>query len=414
MELRDSQKPISYFFRITLQLPTIALSTATMIAISRHLGPSGRGEVSQILLLASVTCSVICTPIFLNIMHLKSASEIKSYVSSSIFLFKRRNLILVGVLNVSLFSLEIAQKQLLNLEDIIYVNLLIIFYFISTQIRDLLIRFQRNKIYAIDLTTQMVISVSILNVLFFHNLTASYIIQVFVITYGTLAFLLLVLLKARFKEFEYVHLVRSGIDTADHRTLPKTNDLFSKLGVLFQLSMSKDLLIGMLILSKTDFGLMSALTSFWVVIRFLRPSALIQAKLGANEKEITIGLSKNILAYFSRSSSAIYVQVITIGVIGLLSFVMIPILLGKGFSPSIGTVIAGTTSEILLMKCLYDLSKGTSKFSQNLFSYLIMLQIVFLIIIGFMGIKFTIDLIWISSGISYLGWQVMNHVRIRK
>ena len=93
---------------------------------------------------------------------------------------------------------------------------------------------------------------------------------------------------------------------------------------------------------------------------------------------------------------------------------MIPILLGKGFSPSIGTVIAGTTSEILLMKCLYDLSTGTSRFSQNLFSYLIILQIVFLIIIGFMGIKFTIDLIWISSGISYLGWQVINHARSRE
>jgi hypothetical protein len=312
-----------------------------------------------------------------------------------------------------LFSLEIAHKQVLSLEDIIYVNLLIIFYFISTQIRDLLIRFQRNKIYAIDLTTQMVISVSILNVLFFHNLTASYIIQVFVITYGTLAFLLLVLLKARFKEFEYVHLVRSGIDTADHRTLPKTNDLFSKLGVLFQLSMSKDLLIGMLILSKTDFGLMSALASFWVVIRFLRPSAVIQAKLGTDETFVASGLPR-FLTYLSRANSAIYVQVTSIALIGLLSYAMTPILMGKGFSPSIGIVIAGTTSEILLMKCLYDLSTNTSEFSQNLLLYLVMSQVVILVFIGFTGIKLTIDLIWISSCVTYLLWQVINLVRSKK
>ena len=414
MELRDSKKTISYFFRIALQLPTIALSTATMIAISRHLGPSGRGEVSQFLLLASFTSSIICTPIFLNIMHLKNASEIKSYISSSMFLFKRRNLILVGVLNLSLFSLEIAHRQVLNFEDIIYMNLLIIFYFIAAQIRDLLIRFQRNKIYAIDLATQIVISGLILGVLFFHNLAASDVIQIFVITYATLASLLLVILKVRVKEFKFSHLVRSGIDTVEHGTLPKINDLFSKLGVLFHLAMSKDLLMGMLILSKTDFGLMSALTSFWVVIRFLRPSAVIQAKLGANEKEVSTSLSRDILAYFFRANSAVYVQIISIGVIGLLSFVMTPILLGKGFSPSIGTVVAGTTSEILLMKCLYDLSTSTSKFSQNLFWYLIILQIVFLIVIEFFGIKLTIDIIWISSTMSYLGWQVINHVRSRK
>ena len=414
MELRDSKKTMSYFSRIALQLPTIALSTATMIAISRHLGPSGRGEVSQVLLLAAVTSSIISTPIFLTIMHLKKASEIESYVSSSFFLFKRRNLVLFGVLNASLLLLEIAHREVLNLENIIYMNLLIIFYFIAAQIRDLLIRFQKNKIYGIDLATQMVISGSILSVYFFDNLAASIVIQIFAITYGALACLLLFILKARVKDFKYVHLLRSGINHAGHRATPKTKNLFSKLGVLFQFSMSKDLLIGMFILSKADFGLMSALTSFWVVIRFLRPSAVIQSKLGTNENVVSVGLSRDILAHLSRANSAIYLQIITIGAVGLLSFIMSPILLGKGFSPSIGTVIAGTISEILLMKCLYDLSTGTSKFSQNLFIYLMLSQIVFLVAIVFSGNKLTIDLIWISSAISYLGWQVINHTWYRK
>ena len=414
MELRDSKETISYFSRIALQLPTIVLSTATMIVISRHLGPSGRGEVSQILLLAAITTSMITTPIFLNIMHLKHASEIESYVSSSIFLFKRRNMILVGALNAGLFLLDIASKQVLTLENMIYMNLLITFYFIATQIRDLLIRFQKNEIYVIDLATQMVITGSILGILIFHNLAASSIIKIFAITYGSLASLLLVILKARVKDFKYVHLVRIGIDTAGKGAPPKTKNLFSKLGVLFQFSMSKDLLLGVLILSKTDFGLMSALTSFWVVIRFLRPSAVIQAKLGINEKVVTTDLLRDILAFLFRANSAIYVQIITIAAVGLLSFIMSPILLGKGFSPNIGTVIAGTASEILLMKCLYDLSTETSRYSQNLFLYLMMLQIVILMSIELSGIKTTIDLIWISSALSYLGWQVINHVRRRK
>ena len=413
MEFRDSKKVISYFSRIALQLPTIALSTVTMIAISRNLGPSGRGEVSQFLLLASIVSSIICTPLFLNIMHLKTASEIKTYVLSNLFLFNRRNLILVGFLDSCLLFLDLGNRQVLSIENIIYLNLLITFYLIASQIRDLLIRFHKNKIYGIDFATQMVISGSIFVLLLSNSLLASYVIQIFVVTYGILALLLLVILKSRVKEFKYVSLVRGGTAPLVHPTPPKAKNSFSKLGILFQISLSKDLLFGVLILSKADFGLMSALASFWVVIRFLRPSAVIQAKLGTDERLVASG-SPRFLTYLSRANSAIYVQVASIALIGLLSYAMTPILMGKGFSPSIGLVIAGTTSEILLMKCLYDLSTNTSEFSQNLFLYLMMSQVVILVFIGFTGIKLTIDLIWISSCVTYLVWQVINLARSRK
>jgi len=413
MEFRDSKKVISYFSRIALQLPTIALSTATMIAISRNLGPSGRGEVSQFLLLASIVSSIICTPLFLNIMHLKTASEIKTYVLSNLFLFNRRNLILVGFLDSCLLLLDLGNRQVLSIENIIYLNLLITFYLIASQIRDLLIRFHKNKIYGIDFATQMVISGSIFGLLLSNSLLASYVIQIFVVTYGILAILLLVILKSRVKEFKYVSLVRGGTAPSGHPTPPKAKNSFSKLGILFQISLSKDLLFGVLILSKADFGLMSALASFWVVIRFLRPSAVIQAKLGTDERLVASG-SPRFLAYLSRANSAIYVQVTSIALIGLLSYAMTPILMGKGFSPSIGLVIAGTTSEILLMKCLYDLSTNTSEFSQNLLLHLMMSQVVILIFIGFTGVKLTIDSIWISSCITYLVWQVINLARSRK
>lgn len=413
MELHDSGKTISFFSRIVLQIPTIALSTATMIAISRHLGPIGRGEVSQILLLASLTSSVICTPIFLNIMHLKVASEIKSYVSRSLFLFSRRNIVPVAILDTTLLVLYIFNRQVLSLENIIYVNLLVSFYFIAAQIRDLLLRFHKNKIYGIDFAVQMAISGSILSLLLFDSLTVSKVIHVFVIIYGALALFLLAVLKTRVKEFRYVDLVRRNDDILTREKTRKSRDSFSKLGVLFQLSMSKDLLFGTFLLSKADFGLMSALTSFWVVVRFLRPSAVIQVKLGSNEFENTPSFSGGILSFLTRASSAIYVQVITIGIMGTLSYLMTPILMGRGFKPSIGIAIAGTTSEILLMKCLYDLSTRPSGFSQNLFSFLFVSQIVILIVLKFTGVALTINLIWMSSCITYLVWQLINIVWFR-
>ena len=140
---------------------------------------------------------------------------------------------------------------------------------------------------------------------------------------------------------------------------------------------------------------------------------MIQAKLGTDETVISSG-SPRIFTFLSRANSAIYIQVTSIALIGLLSYLLTPILMGKGFSPNIGIVIAGTTSEVLLMKCLYDLSSNTSEFSQNLLIYLMTLQVVFLIFIGFAGIKLTIDLIWISSCMAYLVWQVINLARSRK
>ena len=178
--------------------------------------------------------------------------------------------------------------------------------------------------------------------------------------------------------------------------------------------MSKDLLFGMLLLSKADFGIMSALTSFWVVVRFLRPSAVIQVKLGTNEFDVSSGLTRGFFAFMTRASSAIYVQVITIGIMGSIGYVMTPILMGRGFKPSISVAVAGTISEILLMKCLYDLSTTASKFSQNLFSYVSAAQVVVLIVMRITDINFTIDLIWVSSCATYLLWQFLNLARGRK
>ena len=173
MELQDSGKTISFFSRIAYQIPTIGLSTITMIAISRNLGPSGRGEVSQILLLAALTSSILCTPIFLTIMNLKVSSEIKTYVSNSLFLFNWKNVSLVILLDACLLLLNKFGREVFNIEVVILLNLLIIFYFIAAQIRDLLLRFHKNKIYGVDFVIQIIISGPVLLLLLFSALTVS-------------------------------------------------------------------------------------------------------------------------------------------------------------------------------------------------------------------------------------------------
>ena len=156
---------------------------------------------------------------------------------------------------------------------------------------------------------------------------------------------------------------------------------------------------------------MSALTSFWVVVRFLRPSAVIQVKVGQNESEEIPDPARKIFTFITRASSAIYIQAISIGIMGFISYFMTPILMGRGFKPGLSMTIVGFISEILLMKCLYDLSTSTTKFSQNLFSLLCLSQFILLGILGIVGVNLSISSIWFSSCIIYLIWQILNTSR---
>ena len=413
MELRDSGKTISFFLRIVFQIPTIAFSTLTMIAVSRNLGPTGRGEVSQILLLAALTSSILCTPIFLTIMNLEVSREIKSYISSSLYLFSWKNLTLVSLLNICLIVSKQSGNQEFSAESIISLNLLIAFYFIAAQIRDLLLRFHKNQIYGLDFLVQLMISGFVIALLVLNRLTVSHVIQVFVLTYGVFALVLLIVLRLKVREFEFANLIRKRARNSKSEGIQKTDSSFSKLGVLFQLSLSKDLLFGLFLLPKADFGLMSALASFWVVVRFLRPSAVIQVKVGQKQNNYSSKSSRGILGFMTRASSAIYIQAISIGIMGIVGLVLTPVLLGGGFKPSITMTIAGLTSEILLMKCLYDMSTSISKFSQEAFIFLCLVQVSFLGVFGVFGIEFSITLIWLSSIAIYLIWQILNILRTK-
>ena len=150
MELQESGPKITFLLRILYQLPTILVSTLTIIAISRNLGPSGRGEVSQILLISVLASNVLCIPIFLAIMNLRDSTQIKTYISHSLFLFSPRNILVVILLNAYYFAISPINDRGINVPMAVCVNALALFYFISAQIRDLFLRFHINKIYGLD------------------------------------------------------------------------------------------------------------------------------------------------------------------------------------------------------------------------------------------------------------------------
>ena len=408
MELMGQRKTISFITRIFLQFPTIAIATVTMIGISRYLGPSGRASISQVLLLSYLASSAICTPIFLNVMHLKVASEIKTFAFESLYLFRQRNVLTIIILNLFFLFSTFLRDQLLNLELLFYMNLLITSYIVATQIRDFFLRFHKNRIYGIDFAIQTILSISLVSFLLLQTLSVSKVIQTFVVAFGILALFLLVLLKRQVPAFQYSDLIRRKSRVIQPSKKLSSNDSFANLGILFQLTLSKDLLFGMALLSNVEFGLMAALASFWVVIRFIRPSAVIQTKLESKDFSLSSKLSKQFSFIFKEAPSAIYLQIAIIGVVGLVSYVMTPILLGSSFRPSIQMVLVGTIAEMLLMKCLFDLSIGSSSASQSLFWILAIFQTISLLVLNLTQFNLTIDSIWLSSCFTYLLWQVFN------
>jgi hypothetical protein len=413
MKFKDSKGTISFLSRIIIQIPTISLATATMIGISRNLGPTGRGEVSNLLLFAAVSSSFLCTPIFLKIMNLTSTHEIKSYVFNSLFLLRARNVLFLGLMNAFLFTSSLLGRQVMSLEFICYLNILVLFYFVSSQIRDLLLRFQKNKIYGVDFFAQLGISVCILVLFVFDTLSATNVIRVFVTIYGLLSFLLIYIMKKRVEDFKCSFLFHRDSNLSEKVVKLESIDSFLKIGILIQLTMSKDLLFGTIFLAKSEFGLMSALNSFWVVIRFIRPSAVIQEKLEL--KSVDSAQKFRLKFPFLNSFNPItLLQLMFIALIGIIGFYIAPRIFGIGFTPTAAIAITGTAAEIFMMKCLFDLSTNGSRFSLNSFIALLSLQVLMLLSIALSGSQITIALIWGSSCIFYLSWLLLQIVGNKK
>ena len=408
MEFQESGSKITFLLRILYQLPTILVSTFTIIAISRNLGPGGRGEVSQILLIAAVASNILCTPVFLAIMNLKDSKLIKTYISQSLFLFKPRNILVFILLNTYYFFISPINDHGINIVMAFCVNALPLFYYVSAQIRDLFLRFHINKIYGLDFLAHLVICSAVIALLLFQDLNARKVIEIFTLVYGLYTFQMLYLLKSRVSEFRVINLLTK--QNLDNDNINRIDKKYSRYGVLFQLALSKDLLLGAIFLSKSDFGLMSALTSFWVLVRFLRPSAVIQTKI--SEVKVIPSVTVNRTSAFREVSNSItYLQTAAIAVMGYLGYQLTPILLGEGFRPGVVMAVAGLIAEILLMNSLLSLATTTSMLSQNLFTLLCIFQVVALILLELIIGSVSATTIWTLSGAIYLVFRTEELIR---
>ena len=93
---------------------------------------------------------------------------------------------------------------------------------------------------------------------------------------------------------------------------------------------------------------------------------------------------------------------------GILGYFLTPILMGSGFKPSITMTITGLSSEILLMKCLYELSTSPHRFSQNVFTAVCLFQTLVLGLAKLINVDASITIIWFSSCVVYLSWLIAN------
>lgn len=399
----QTRKRISFIERLVFQIPTIILSSITIIAISRSLGPEGRGEISQVLLLSALTSSILNTPIFLTIMHLKENREIESFTLQKLFLFNPVIILSICTVNILFFSIHFAKNQAFSLTTVLMLNMLIIFYFLTSQLRDLLIRLEQNRIYLLDFVVQFLISVLVFTFYQFKSLSVIAVILSFNIAYCAYSIILFKWIHMLSSEFRFRNIIRKTKGLKDSTEKSKTYSKFASSGLLFQLLLSKDSIICFLILTKYDFGLMSATASFWIILRFFRTSAFIHAKLPVNRnaevKESSI---------FSRCKQnrnlGVYLHFLGIGFLGLLAYLLVPKIMGIGFQPSLVMVILGLASEILLMRCLFDLSMNANELTGKLIGILGLVQVVVLILLTSFGFPISLEVIWGSSVLIYGLW----------
>jgi hypothetical protein len=400
---RAAEQHPSLILRVLLQSPTIFLSTLTVILISRTIGPVGRAEVSQTLLLTNLASNILCIPIFLTLMNLQNTIVASVYIRQSIFLFSRRNLATIAVLDISFYLLNRTESQNTVLLMLALVNTLFILYFIASQLRDFLLRINKNEIYALDFIIQIMVLALFLISLKLQIVNTRLVILIFVFSYTVYTLTLLIVMKFQFKVLDFHNLLFKFNPERINLTVTKIQGSFAASGILFQIVLSKDAILGIVFLSKSNFGLMSALASFWIVLRFLRPITVLQNRLG-DPNFASLGVELKEKSFFNRvSSHATGFQAFAIFCAGIFGFFLTPKLMGVEFKANLWTSISGIFAEVILMRCLYLFSmRKVSSYHWRCFLYLGVLQFILLFMMKSLGNDIEISTIWFSSILLYV------------
>ena len=402
MTERETDQHPSLILRLLMQSPTIFLSTLTVILISRALGPVGRAEVSQTLLVTNLASSILCIPIFLTLMNVQNTIVASAYIKRSIFLLSWRNLATIAALDISFYVLNRGESQNTVLLMLALVNTLFVLYFIASQLRDFLLRINRNEIYILDFIIQIIILVLFLTLLNLQLVNTRLVILIFVFSYSVYTFILLIVLKFQFKVLNFHNLFFKFNSKEINLAVTKMQSSFAASGILFQITLSKDAILGIVFLSKSNFGLMSALASFWIVIRFLRPMTVLQNSLRDPNID-SLGVELKEKSFFNRvSSHANGFQAFAIFCTGIFGFFLTPKLMGAEFKANLWTSICGVFAEVMLMRCLYLFSiRKVSSYHRRYFLYLGVLQLMLLFMMKSLGNDIEISTIWFSSILLY-------------
>lgn len=380
---------MSFFRRITLQVPSVIFSVLTVILISRHLGPDGRGELTIFFLSTTMVSTILSTSSFLDVMNAKKLDQLNSIILN---LERDKRLekfagSMVGALGYLIFGLLLQYDfSFLVLSVIIIVNIL---YIQVNLFRDYCIKTVNPYVYLVDSVIQGCLFLSTLIITLLYGIT--------LVTYSLI-----------FCSFLFIHyLVLSKLAhqvlTLQIGTITNQNGVNEKFrgrgiaeGFLQQILLSKDLILGSIFLSQVTLGTMSAAASFWVSIRFLKSTTFIH-------QSVTV---PNSLRYDKVASGIIrhplFVQCLLIFTLACIGYFSITFVLGEGFQLEFKYFVIGALAEALLMIVLYLLSFDRSK-GVNQFLVLIILGqgIVTLLLKVVLNLD-GINVIWVTSVAAYV------------
>jgi len=405
---------LTFFIRVVFQVPTLLTSALTMVFIARNLGPTGRGEISGSLLVVAMASQVITTPFFLTIMHLQHASEARRYISGSLYFFTKPNIAVITVANILLFTLSQDQDRI-SYQSLMLLNVLMFTYFISTQIRDYLLKLQWNHMYFLDFLIQILIVASILFLILNNSLTVFNTLAVFAIAYTIFTIVLLTILKLENSGFKLRSLIRRQ-STADKKIVHNEfKEVFALSGFILYFALNKDILLAFLILSKSDLGLMSATSTFWTAIRFLRPSAILHTKIEESSDLDSVSNIRSTNESKPMKLSNLRRQSFLICLSGVSAYFLTPRLLGGGFQPTIVMTVFGLLAEVFLMRFIFEISMRPNKLKEKYFLSICLLQWMFLFSLNTFTNFFSISTIWASSVFSYILWlSIIKLLRVKK
>ena len=399
-------KKLSLFARVIITFLSTAISTLSVIVVTRHLGTAGRGELTSFLLCTAIPSQLLTIPYFLNMMVNRSQIDRVRLMKRSLYLFDPT---IIGSIVIGLggycLTTSIRGESVKPILFFMAIFLMLSYYLLSIY-REFLLRESNNNVYVLDVLVQLFILFSILILRFNANLTVTTYLICFSLFYLIYCFVMTKIVSQKI----------GGRITGNFASRSRHKDLITKgaspqnrsfvlAGVGHQLILNKDLLFSLYLCTKNEIGSMSAVGTYWVSLRFLKQVLVIHQSVSDEQpltKEIVSGKVSP-----RQVPKHLYLQLLLIGMSTIFAATTIKMIFGPGFSFSYSVIFLGGLAEGALMVVLYFLSTDISLDRQTNLIYLTLGQFFLLLLLHRFGLTVGISTIWASSLFTYLaliGW----------